>query len=114
MAFPVAMHIPRLPLLVVASALALKVKLERWDHIFGPLSSYSMFVADGALQVAENCYCSGFLLYKVRYREAQCAPTALLTLFPSSSVVNSPNLGRLTSTRAQTMLLRASKHVVYG
>lgn len=73
MAFPVTMHIPRLPLLVVATGLALKAKTDSWDHIFAPYTSYRMLVAEGALQVAENCFCSGFLLYKVSHRGAQCA-----------------------------------------
>lgn len=60
MAFPLAMHIPRIPLLLASFVLYLTATT---DDDF--LSADYMLVAEGALQVAENCYCSGFLLHKV-------------------------------------------------
>lgn len=38
---------------------------REWDYGYMPLISHRLLVAEGALQVAENLYCSGFLLYQV-------------------------------------------------
>lgn len=66
--FPMAMHIPRLPLLVAANVLNMTREWEEGDYGYLPLLSRRLLVAEGALQVAENFYCSGFLLYQVRSR----------------------------------------------
>lgn len=62
MAFPLAMHIPRIPLLVASYVLSFTKFSEGGLR---PVITYRVLLAEGALHAAENFYCSVFLLYKV-------------------------------------------------
>lgn len=83
MAFPLAMHIPRLPLLIAPTLLSFT---NAEEYGITPLIGQRMLVAEGALQAAENCYCSGLLLYKVSLSSidgARQQEPALILLFVS-------------------------------
>lgn len=62
MAFPLAAHLPRVPLIVatVAYTTLEGYQSNRFKHIYTPLR-----VVEGGLQMVVNCYCSGCLLHKV-------------------------------------------------
>lgn len=62
MAFPLAMHVPRMPLLAASLVLA---RANPEGIVVEARNQARLLVVEGALQVAQNCYCSGFLLYKV-------------------------------------------------
>lgn len=58
MAFPLTMHVLRVPLLVT-------IMINPINERAWPLAAVRIIISEGALQVAENCFCSGFLLHKV-------------------------------------------------
>lgn len=65
MAFPLAMHMPRFPL-ILASAVRGVIESGESNGIIGYGKDVQrMKVVESALQLGENFFCSGFLLYKV-------------------------------------------------